>query len=170
MELIIKGLGLDPRDPNFEETPERYSRFLCEMFNHKEINYATFPEAYSDFILFKGHRMWSLCPHHLLPVEFVASIAYVPTKEVLGLSKLARVLDDANRKPLLQERFTRDVVDTLYVNVPGLRGAACYVEGQHDCTKIRGVRSEGRFVTYHTTGVMKEVELEQRFFNLVTHK
>ena len=171
VQLILRGLQLDPKDENFVDTPERYARFLVEMFQQKEVPYVTFPEVYSDFILFKHHTMHSLCPHHLLPVEFEASVAYVPTTEVLGLSKLVRILNDVNDRPLLQEHFTKEVVARLYHYVPSIKGAACYVDGQHGCTKIRGVRSEGRFVTYHLEGDFKEqVELERRFFDLVLHR
>ncbi len=169
VEYIIRGLGQSLSDPNFSETPERYTRFISELFYKEAVDYATFPEAYSDFLLFRGHQMWSLCPHHLLPVQFTCSVAYIPSTQVLGLSKLARVLDEANRQPLLQERFTKDVVDHLYANVEGLQGAACFIDGRHDCTRIRGVKSDGHFITYHTRGKLKETNVERQFLDLVMH-
>jgi GTP cyclohydrolase I len=168
---IIKGLGLDPTDPNYAETPERYCRFLLEMFCPKETEYITFPEQHGDFIMFRNHKMFSLCPHHLLPVEFTVSIAYMPDKEVLGLSKLVRILHEVNREPLLQERFTSEVAQKFYELVPGIKGSACYVVGKHDCARIRGVKSEGNFVTYKLLGEMSDNhQLEMRFMSLAAQQ
>ncbi len=169
VELILKGLGLDLRDPNYEETPERYARFLSEMFNKKEINYATFPEYVTDFILFRDHQLWSLCPHHLLPVSLEVSVAYIPNDQVLGLSKLPRLLEEVNDRPLLQEAFTRRVIEKLQ-EVSKCKGCGCIVRGKHSCTSIRGIKSEGSMITYLTAGRLKEPELERRFFDLVLHR
>lgn len=167
VELILKGLNCDLADRNFLDTPNRVARFYAEMFTHKDNGWATFPEEYSDFILLRGHRMWSLCPHHLLPVRFDVSLAYIPSSHVLGLSKLARVLDEANTGPLLQEKFTKEVIDHVYQICDGVKGCAVYVEGQHGCTLIRGIRSNAEFVTYRLSGVFRDApELEERFFQL----
>lgn len=167
VELILKGLGCDLADRNFLDTPNRVARFYEEMFNAKDTEWATFPEDYTDFILLKGHRMWSLCPHHLIPVRFDVSLAYIPNGEVLGLSKLARVLDEANSGPLLQEKFTMEVTRRVNQICNGVKGCAVLVEGQHGCTLIRGVRSNAEFVTYRLEGVFREQpELEERFFQL----
>lgn len=162
-------MNIDLRDRNYIDTPDRYARFILEMFGRKETEYATFPEDFTDFILLKRHTMYSLCPHHLLPVEFETSVAYIPKKEVLGLSKLARVLDDINTEPLLQERFTKKVIDAIN-EWCDVEGVACLINGQHGCTKIRGVKSSGRFFTYRLDGAFKEdTELARRFFDLCLH-
>src|SRR5258708_28963964 len=109
--LILAGLEVNPTDHNYAETPERYARALVEMFSPPETEWATFEEDFSDFILLRGHTMWSLCPHHLLPVNFNVSLAYVPNGNVLGLSKLARLLYECNDGLLLQERFTKLALD-----------------------------------------------------------
>lgn len=167
VEMILQGMEVDLTDPNFIETPERVAKFYKEMFEPKETNYAVFPEEYTDFIMLRRHRMFSLCPHHLLPVEFFVSLAYIPAGRVLGLSKLARVLDDCNTEPLLQERFTKKAVEAIRELSKDCVGAACLVEGQHGCTKIRGVRSDAWFVTYRLEGFFQNDErLEQRFFDL----
>lgn len=166
---IIKGMGMDVNDPNYIETPERYCRFLLEMFRQKPKEFVTFPmEGCSDFILFRDHKMYTLCPHHLLPVELNVSLAYIPGKEVLGLSKLARIMHKANSVPVLQEQFVEDVCDNFYDEVKDTQGVAVYCRGQHDCTKIRGVRSDGWFITYKMKGRFSEDStLEQRFFDLI---
>lgn len=167
VELILKGLGCDLADRNFMDTPDRVARFYSEMFSAKDTEWATFPEDYTDFILLRRHRMWSLCPHHLIPVRLDVSLAYIPDGQVLGLSKLARVLDEANNRPLLQERFTKEVLERVHQICHGVKGCAVLVEGQHGCTLIRGVRSDAEFVTYRMDGVFREQpELEERFFQL----
>ena len=89
--LILEGLGVDRRDRNFQDTPERFARALMEVFNPPLTDWAAFPEENSDFILLRDHRMYSFCPHHLLPVKLYVSVAYIPNGNVLGLSKLARI-------------------------------------------------------------------------------
>lgn len=166
--LILKGLDCDLKDRNFTETPERVARFYAEMFATKKVEWATFPEDYTDFILLRRHRMWSLCPHHLIPVRFDVSLAYIPSGHVLGLSKLVRVLDEANSRPLLQERFTKDVIGNVTKICQGVQGVAVHINGQHGCTLIRGVHSDAEFVTYRLEGAFRQQpELEDRFFQLI---
>lgn len=167
VRLILAGLGCDTKDRNFMETPDRVARAYSEMFCPAEVDYPTFEEHYNDFVLLRGHQMWTLCPHHLLPVEMVVSVAYIPNGTVLGLSKLARLLHDINRGPLLQESFTNDVVEKLGEVLPTNQGAACLVTGQHGCAKIRGVHTSGDFRTYTLTGQFKaDPDQERRFFEL----
>lgn len=163
--LILRGLGADVvNDRNFIETPERYARALAEMFLPEDKGWAVFPEDYNDFILLRDHLLWSLCPHHLLPVKLYVSVAYIPNRNVLGLSKLARLCDDCNRGPLLQEAFTKAVLDQLYRICRGVRGAACLVEGRHGCMEMRGVRSNAHFLTYSFRGEFEANErLQDRF-------
>jgi len=164
---ILEGLGVSLSDHNYLETPERVARMYAEMFAPREREWATFEEQFTDFILLKGHTLYGLCPHHLLPVELNVSLAYIPNGHVLGLSKLARICDEVNTGPMLQERFTIEVLSRLEELCPGILGAACLIDGQHGCTKVRGVKSDGRFTTYRLTGVFKEEPaMEERFFSL----
>jgi GTP cyclohydrolase I len=167
VRLILAGLGCDTKDRNYAETPERVARAYEEMFRPNESEYATFDETYADFILLRGHTIWSVCPHHLFPVKLVTSIAYLPDGEVLGLSKLARVLHDCNPGPMLQEAYTREVVERLS-SIVSTRGTACYVEGVHGCMQVRGVKTTGDVVTSAFSGDFKDTpSLQNRFFNLV---
>lgn len=164
---IIKGLGVDQTDPNYRDTPERVARMYAEMFAPREREWSTFDEDYSEFVMLRGHSMYSLCPHHLLPVHFNVTLAYVPDGHVLGLSKLARICDEVNTGPILQERFTVDVLSCLASMVPSIKGAACLIDAEHGCIKVRGVKSSGRLTTYRMTGCFKEdPTLEERFFTL----
>jgi len=166
--LILKGIGADRNDHNYTDTPERYARALTEMFTPKETEWATFTEEFSDFILLRGHEMYSLCPHHLFPVKFNVSLAYIPDGQVLGLSKLARVLHECNRGPLLQEAFTKMAIERLHHICKGVQGAACFIAGEHGCLSMRGVRSNADFVTYRLDGLFaQDKDLERRFFELV---
>lgn len=170
VQLILEGLGCNLSDHNFTSTPERYAKALEEMFIPEEDDYATFTEEYTDFILLRGHTMWSLCPHHLFPVKFKVSLAYVPgfgEGNVLGLSKLARLLHGCNKGPLLQEAFTKQALVKLHDVCNGVQGAACLVEGVHGCLQMRGIRSGADFVTYRLDGVFSDdKDLERRFFEL----
>lgn len=166
--LILQGLAVDPRDHNYTDTPERYAKALYEMFNPTETDWATFEEDFSDFILLRGHEMYSLCPHHLFPVRFNVSLAYIPNGHVLGLSKLARLLHECNRGPLLQEAFTKLAITKVHEVCKGVQGVACFIQGEHGCLSMRGVKSPADFVTYRLNGAFaNDKDLERRFFELV---
>lgn len=168
VDLILKGLEVSRNDHNYTDTPERYAKALYEMFNPQETEWATFEEAFTDFILLRGHQLYSLCPHHLFPVKFVVSLAYIPDGHVLGLSKLARLLHECNRGPLLQEAFTKQVIDKVHQICPSVQGVACFITGEHGCLSMRGIRSEADFITYKLDGAfLQDKNLENRFFNLV---
>jgi GTP cyclohydrolase I len=167
VKQLLLGLEVELTDPNFKDTPVRFRRFLQEMFQEREPEWATFEETYSDFILLKGHKLFTLCPHHLLPVELVVSVAYIPNGKVLGLSKLARLLHESNRGPILQEKFTKEVLKRLQQVCEYTAGCAVLVDGQHGCTKMRGVKSDARFLTYRVEGAFDtDTILQQRFFTL----
>ena len=167
MTLILQGLQVDLNDSNFKGTPERVANAYEELFGEKQNQWATFPEQYTDFVMCRGHKMWTLCPHHMFPVELDVSLAYIPNGQVLGLSKFVRILDEINTQPLLQEKLTTEAIEKLKQILPDVRGVACFVVGRHDCMRIRGVKSTSQTVTYKLDGEFKEnVELEQRFFQL----
>ncbi len=112
--LILDGLGVDRKnDHNYADTPERYAKALMEMFAEPETEWASFPEETTDFILLRDHRLYTLCPHHLFPVKLFVSIAYIPGGRVLGLSKLPRITQLCNKGPIMQETFTKNIVDKI---------------------------------------------------------
>lgn len=167
VSLILRGLGIDRNDHNYTDTPERYARALKEMFDEQDTEWATFEEEFTDFILLRGHQMWSLCPHHLFPVKLNVSLAYIPNGQVLGLSKLARLLQDCNNGPLLQEAFTKRAILKLKSICPGVHGVACFIQGEHGCLSMRGIKSTADFVTYKLDGdFLTDKDLERRFFDL----
>jgi GTP cyclohydrolase I len=168
MRQIMRGMEMDLNDPALSPTPERYRRFLQEIFETDHTKWATFEEEYTDFVLLRGHTLYTLCPHHFIPVELKVSLAYIPNGKVLGLSKLARVLHDANRGPVMQEKFTRDVVSRIKMICKGTTDVAVFVDGEHGCMKMRGIKSNARLTTYRCEGVFDtDPVMQQRFFTLV---
>jgi GTP cyclohydrolase I len=169
VRLILKGLGCSTNDRNFAETPERFARAMDEIFNPRQTEYAAFPESFTDFILLRNHQLWSLCPHHLFPVQLHVSIAYIPNGDVIGLSKLGRILHECNDGPILQERFTRIVLDRLEEVTGGTHGTACLVVANHGCMQMRGLKTSGDVVTYKLTGdFLNKPHIQDRFFQLTT--
>jgi GTP cyclohydrolase I len=168
VRLVLEGLGCDLKDQNFKETPERVARVYRQMFTSPEKGWATFEEQTTDIVLLRSHELYTLCPHHMLPVRLVVSIAYRPVGHVIGLSKLARVLQEVNRGPMLQEAFGKAAVDTLQ-SLTGCQDAMIRVEGEHGCMRIRGVKAKGNtdVVTEFATGYFLEPEGRKHFYSML---
>lgn len=162
---ILEGLEISPDDRNYLDTPKRYAKMLKEMFTPSETKFPTFQEDYSGLILVRGHRLFTLCPHHLALVELDIDMAYLPTKAVYGLSKLPRIANSLNTKPLLQEEFTRLLAEKLEA-IPGCRGSAVVVKATHGCMRTRGVRSHGDVLTSSARGEFERPEIWQNFLEL----
>jgi GTP cyclohydrolase I len=166
VKLILQGLGCDLRDQNFQDTPERVARVYKQMFSSPEKGWATFDEDTTDVVLLRGHELYTLCPHHMLPVKLTVSLAYRPAGRVIGLSKLARVFQEVNRGPMLQEVIGKAAVDLL-CSLTGTKDAICRVEGQHGCMRIRGVKSCADTVTEYEAGAFKTLEMQKRFYAML---
>jgi len=151
LEGLSMGFGLDILDANLADTPARVARTYAEIFSGlrdtesqlDDVLMKAFPSESEGMILMRGIEVFSMCPHHFLPVEMKVHIAYIPgggsEGRVLGLSKIARVAEILSKRPVLQEQFTSDVAKT-FMKLPGCQGAACFVEGKHFCMAIRGVK------------------------------
>ena len=136
-------------DENFRDTPTRVARMYHEIFVPAkypdvavgELMKKTFPGAGGEMILVRGIRVFGLCPHHMLPVDYRVSAAYLPAPggHVVGLSKIPRVAELLARRPILHEDFVGQVADAL-MEIPECRGSACYAEGRHYCMVMRGVQ------------------------------
>lgn len=166
VRLILRGLDCDLRDQNFQDTPERVAKVYRQMFASNEKGWNDFKETYADIILMRGHEMFTVCPHHLLPVRMVISLAYRPAGRVLGLSKLARVCQEVNSGPILQEAFTARVVQLLS-DLTGAQDVACRVIGEHGCMKIRGVRSNASTITEKFLGAFEQDPMQGRFYSML---
>ena len=146
--LLLRGMGVDTTDEDFRGTPARVARVYRELLtpNRLRAKEASFPAIYNGMIVLRHHVVYTLCPHHLLPVEMDVSIGYLPSHGMLGLSKLARIAEAVLVKPLKQEEYTDAVAARLY-QLCDPKGAAVYVVGKHGCMRHRGVRTSGDVVT-----------------------
>lgn len=145
-------MEVDLNDSNFKETPERVARMYQEMLTPPDNNFAQFPSPTKGMIILRGHRVFAICPHHLMPVELKAYVGYIPKKNVLGLSKLARIVEQHLTRPIMQEELGDLVADTLY-NDLGCEGSAVVLAGAHGCMRYRGIQTQGDVVTRALRGL-----------------
>jgi GTP cyclohydrolase I len=141
---ILIAVGEDPDREGLRETPARVARLYSEIFaglknDPREHLRKTFKQKYDEMVVVKDIRFESLCEHHLLPFIGKAHIAYLPNGKIVGLSKLARVVEVLARRPQVQERMTEDLADLLMQEL-NARGVGVVMEASHTCMTIRGVR------------------------------
>jgi GTP cyclohydrolase IA len=166
---LLRALGRDPAEPHLAETPRRVADAFTELLTARPFDLTTFAndEGYNELVLATSIPVQSLCEHHLLPFTGVAHIGYLPGDRILGLSKLARVLDLFARDLQVQERLTQQVADWLQENLSP-RGVGVVIEAEHLCMSLRGVRAAGsRTITSALHGVLREdVRSRHEFFAL----
>jgi len=153
---LLRALGKDPTSAHLSDTPRRVAQSYAELLSPREFALTTFPndESYSELVLVKDIPVQSLCEHHLLPFRGVAHVGYVPGERILGLSKLARVVELFARDLQVQERLTEQVADWLQEHLAP-RGVGVVIEAEHLCMSLRGVRVAGATtVTSTTRGVL----------------
>ncbi len=157
---ILLAVGEDPDREGLLETPARVARMYAELFSglHDDPRVhmqKAFTEKYDEIVLVRDISFNSICEHHLLPFMGKAHIGYMPQGRVVGLSKLARVVEVVSRRPQVQERMTETIAD-LIIEELGARGAAVVVEASHTCMTIRGVRKPGSLcVTSAMKGIFR---------------
>jgi GTP cyclohydrolase IA len=141
---LLRALGQDSSDPNLRDTPRRVAAAYRELLTPKPFNLTTFPneEGYDQLIIARSIRFTSLCAHHLLPFTGVASVGYLPRERILGLSKLARVVESFAHGLQLQERMTSQVATWLDEQLSP-KGVGVLLEAEHLCMSIRGVEQPG---------------------------
>jgi len=166
IEAFLFGLSL--HGENYRDTPKRVGRMWKTFLSCPKPTFRTFPlQEKAGMIVLKDHVLWGFCPHHLLPVEYTVKLAYIPDKRVVGLSKLARVVDWVVSKVPLQEDIAPIVCKELREALEP-KGTACIVQGKHMCMRIRGVRScQAYVVTSNLTGAfLSEGTTRQEFMTL----
>lgn len=157
---ILAAVGEDPDREGLLETPARVARMYAELFqglhqNPRELLRKCFTEKYDEVVLVRDISFCSMCEHHLLPFYGWAHIGYVPDGKVLGLSKLARLVEAVARKPQVQERMTEQIANLLGEEL-NAKGVAVIVEASHSCMTIRGVRKPGSMcVTSAMKGIFR---------------
>jgi GTP cyclohydrolase I len=145
-ELLI-ALGEDPDRPGLAGTPGRVGRMYAELFHGlhadaREHLTHYFQEDYDEIVCLRNIPFHSICEHHLMPFLGRAHVAYLPDKRVVGVSKLARVVDTLAHQPQVQERLTKQIADLLHEELQA-RGVAVMMEATHTCMTIRGVHKPG---------------------------
>jgi len=141
---FLRALGLDLDSEELLETPARMARAYAELFDARRPRLTTFPndEGYDELVLARGIPFRTVCEHHLLPFSGVAHVAYLPGERLLGLSKLARLVEFFAARPQTQERLTKQLADYLATQLSA-RWAGAVLEAEHTCMTLRGVRAQG---------------------------
>ncbi|MBN1488786.1 MAG: GTP cyclohydrolase I FolE [Phycisphaerae bacterium] len=144
---ILLAVGEDPDREGLMDTPMRVARMYQELFSglHEDPSVyldALFTEQYDEIVVLRKIPFNSMCEHHLMPFEGIAEVAYLPDGKVVGISKLARVVESFSRRPQVQERLTSQIADLL-MNVVGAKGVAVVMKATHTCMTCRGVRKPG---------------------------
>ncbi len=179
VRYILEGLhdefGLNLQDENFRDTPKRVARAYYEMccgINCQEeidnILSTSFPAKYGGMVVAKGIQCFSLCPHHLLPVEYSVNVGYIPKDRTIGLSKIPRIVELLAKAPKLQEDFTWDIVEAL--KRIDCKGVIVQVDGKHMCMGSRGAKQPNvHTLTSSIYGVFERPEVREEF-QLIIHQ
>jgi len=158
---ILLAVGENPDREGLLKTPNRVARAYAELMaglpiDPREHLKTVFRERYDEVVLLRDIEFHSLCEHHLLPFTGKAHVAYLPDGKVVGLSKLARLVEGYARRPQVQERLTTQIADALMEELNPI-GAACVIEATHTCMTIRGAKKHGStMVTSALRGIFKE--------------
>jgi GTP cyclohydrolase I len=141
---FLEALGVKTESESRAQTPGRMARAYAEMLAPRPFTMTTFPndEGYDELVLARSVPVQSLCEHHMLPFIGVAHVGYLPGDRILGLSKLARVVEMFARRPQVQERLTAQIAHWLDENLAP-RGVGVVVQAEHLCISVRGVRADG---------------------------
>lgn len=157
---MLQAIGEDPEREGLQGTPGRIARMYAEIFAGLYLDPATylqtqFDEGHDEMVILRDIPFYSMCEHHLVPFHGVAHVGYMPDGKVVGLSKLARVVDGFAKRPQLQERLTCQIADAIMEALQP-DGVAVVIECEHLCLTMRGVRKPGsRMVTSAVRGTFK---------------
>jgi GTP cyclohydrolase IA len=178
VRVILRHIGEDPDREGLERTPARVAKayeFLTSGYSRdpkEAINGALFSEQdYQEMILCKDLDFYSLCEHHMLPFMGKAHVAYLPSRKIVGISKLARMVEIYARRLQVQERLTTQIAQTLMEEIDPL-GVAVVLEAEHLCMRMRGVEKQNSYVTTSAMlGVFRtNTETRQEFMQLLRNE
>ncbi len=171
VRVLLKYIGEDPDREGLLDTPKRVVKSYNELYKGYDEDPETHLErvfeevsGYQDIVLVKDIEFFSHCEHHMVPIIGKVHIAYYPNQHVVGLSKLARVVDVFTRRLQTQENMTAEIINSID-NILKPRGVAVYVEAEHMCMSMRGVKKRGAStVTTSFAGIFNDSEAEKRRF------
>jgi GTP cyclohydrolase I len=155
---LLEALGLDTATEGMVDTPARMARAYAELFSTRPFSATTFPndEGYDELVLARAIPLRSVCEHHLLPFAGVAHVGYLPGDRILGLSKLARLVDHFAARPQVQERLTQQIADWLDRELDA-QGVGVVLDAEHTCMTLRGVQAVGaRTLTSALRGLLRD--------------
>jgi GTP cyclohydrolase IA len=141
---FLSALGIDVDREEMRETPARMARAYAELFDVQPLRLTTFPndEGYDELVLARAIPFRTVCEHHLLPFSGLAHVGYLPGERIIGLSKLARLVEHFAARPQVQERLTKQVAECLAARLRA-PGVGVVLEAEHSCMTLRGVRAHG---------------------------
>jgi len=173
---ILKGIGEDVHREGILRTPERAAKVLQYLTSgHCEdpaeiLRSAMFAEDYHDMVIVKDIEIYSLCEHHILPFYGKAHVAYIPDGQIVGLSKIPRVVDVFARRLQVQERLTHDILECIN-NTLRPRGVAVVIEASHLCMMMRGIQKQNSVTTTSGfRGQFQKIETRNEFLKLISTK
>ena len=175
IKVLLAWAGDNPKREGLLDTPKRVAKAFEEYFSgylidpYKDLE-KTFGdvEGYDDMVIQKNISIYSHCEHHMAPIIGIAHVAYIPHEKIVGLSKLARVVEAYSRRLQTQERLTMEIANTIFKGLKA-QGAAVSIDAVHHCMTSRGIKKhEATTVTNYFTGVFKESHnLQNRFLHYI---
>ncbi|PCI37788.1 MAG: GTP cyclohydrolase I FolE [Thiotrichales bacterium] len=159
---ILKKIGVDTNTPSMHKTAKRAAdalKYLTKGYNeniNNIVNDAIFPSSCKDMVIIKDIELYSLCEHHLLPFMGTCHVAYIPDQQVLGISKIARLVDVFARRLQIQENLTQEIA-TCILEVIKPKGVAVTIQAEHLCMRMRGVQKQhSTLITSAMLGIFRE--------------
>ncbi len=170
---MLEAIGEDPEREGLRDTPQRIANMYAEIFsgigrNPAEVLNVTFEENHQEMVILRDIPFYSTCEHHFLPFHGVAHVGYIPRGRILGISKIARVVELLARRPQLQERLTAQIADALMSSLEP-QGVGVVIEAEHLCMTMRGVKKPGTtVVTSANRGIFRDRAVtREEFLSLI---